>query len=367
MVEILTIFSFLYSSTILTFAFFVARAKYLPSLPGYRPTVTIVVAARNEEHNITACLDSIIQLSYPKHLLQVIVVDDQSTDRTSEIVQDYTTTFSWITLVHALPPDDHLRGKANALAQGIDHVVSEIVMLTDADCKVPREWVENTVRYYVDDRVGIVAGFTTLQGNSMFDHAQALDWLALLSVAAATTRMGSPVTAIGNNLSFRLEAYNSVGGYHRMPFSVTEDFMLVHSIVNYTPYRIVFPLDSSVVVESQPCSTWQQLYSQKKRWFLGALDMKRRHTLVVWGIALMNALIIVSFFSKEWRTGLIVLGLKAIVDLILLSPSLGTLSSWHLLKGYLAYQFYSTISILVFPLSALTSRTIVWKARNLEK
>ena len=102
-----------------------------------RPFVSVIVAARNEEHNIGRCLESMARLTWPRELLEVIIVNDRSDDATPAIVQDYAARFPFITLLHATPGTGHLAGKTNAVTQGIDASRGSILMMTDADCSVP--------------------------------------------------------------------------------------------------------------------------------------------------------------------------------------------------------------------------------------
>ncbi|MFN0158575.1 MAG: glycosyltransferase [Bacteroidota bacterium] len=365
MTEIVLILALLYLCLMIVFAVFASRAQY-PSVAEYRPTVSIVIAARDEEANIAECLDSIVRLVYPRELLQVIIIDDASTDRTAELAAQYVNVHDWISIIHA-KKTPHLKGKANALAQGIDATTGEIIMMTDADCIVPEGWVENTVKYYLHDNIGIVAGFTSLRARSMFECAQALDWFALVSVAAATARMGSPVTAVGNNLSFRRKAYDSVGGYSRLPPSLTEDFILVRSIVTQTYYRCIFPMDPDGLVESKPCQSLRELFLQKKRWFIGGLDMGWKQIAIFTAAFLLNGLIIVTLLGEHGWMGWVVMSGKCVADLLVLFPSLRTFSRWQMLRGFIAYELYSFLYVLIFPLVLTVSRSVVWKHRILNK
>lgn len=361
--DILLVLAVIYSIKIVVFAIAVLNARY-PSDRTYRPTVSIVVAARNEERNIRRCLESMVRLSYPADLLEIVLVDDRSEDQTASIVREYSSRFKHIKLLTATPGTGNLKGKTNAVAQGVGESRGEILLFTDADCLVPVDWVEETVKYYTDPTIGIVAGFTMLRATRWFEAIQALDWFVLFSVAAAVVRLKYPVTAVGNNLSVRREAYNRVGGYDNIPFSVTEDYALFHSITSHSDYRAVFPLDSGTLVESGPCKNWEELYRQKKRWFTGGKGMDSRSLLVFTIPFLFNwTLLISAFFAPSYATICAAI-LKTTVDFLLATPSISRFKQWRLVKYFPVFEMYYTLYVLMFPIVVLFVNEVVWKDRT---
>ena len=349
---------------IIAFGIAVFTSRYTTT-DTYRPTVSIVIAARNEERNIRQCMDSIIQLSYPVGLLEVVVVDDRSDDRTGEIVREYSSLFPHVKLMRATPGTKNLRGKTNAMAQGIDATRGEILLFTDADCIVPVHWVEATVKYYSNSSIGLVAGFTVLRAANWFEAIQALDWFVLFSVAAATVRLRYPVTAVGNNLSVRREAYKSVGGYQAIPFSVTEDYALFHAICRHTDYRPRFPLDPETLVESEPCKNARELFRQKTRWFTGGKGMDAKSLLIFTLPYCLNALIIGSVCLLPLQSTMLALGIKIAVDLFLALAPISTFRRWGLLWYFPLFELYYIIYVLLFPLVVLACKDVVWKERKL--
>ena len=212
------------------------------------PSVSVVIAARNEDQNLAACLESVLHQTYPNHLFEVIVINDHSTDGTESICQKFALQHVNFSYLNARE-DDQLRGKTNALDQGVEKARGEVILVTDADCTVPPTWVEWTAKRY-GKAVGIVGGLTLQKATTWFEGMQSLDWGFLLGMAAATMSLRIPLSTIGNNLSFRKAAYNDVGGYRTIPFSVTEDFMLFQAIVRTNKWDYICPVDPRVLVMS---------------------------------------------------------------------------------------------------------------------
>ncbi len=342
-----------------TWGAFAARYRTDPS---FLPTVDIIIAARNEDQNIGACLESVVRLSYPKELLHVVVVDDRSTDATATVVNRYAERFPWIRLLRALPESGHLRGKTNAVTQGIEATEGSIILFTDADCEVPSGWVENTVKYYTDERIGLVGGFTALRGSKPFDEMQALDWFFLFSVASGAIRIGFPVTAVGNNLSVRRSAYEAVGGYRTIPFSVTEDYALFNAVTHAGMYTARIPREEGALIVSNPCRTWRELYRQKKRWFAGGKGMSSA-TIALFAIPyFLNVLIAVGIFTDP-AVVLLPLAIKTVADLILTIPSLLTFRRHGMLRSFLFFEMYFFFYVLLYPPIVLLTGAVVWKER----
>ncbi len=362
--DILLILSCLYAAQAILFALAGLNARYRFDRT-FRPAVSIIVPARNEEENIGRCLESMLRLTYPRELLEIIVIDDRSTDNTPALIRSVADANPHIRVVHALPGEGNLRGKTNAVAQGIEKSNGEIILFTDADCAVPPSWVEETVKYYTSEQVGIVAGFTSLRTSNWFEEMQALDWFVLFTVAAATTRIHFPVTAVGNNLSVRRTAYDAVGGYRKIPFSVTEDYALFHAVTADTMFRARFPMDRRTLVQSGACDTWRALYLQKKRWFAGGRDMDAKSLLGFGLTYALNLFLLYAAVTMQAGTLMMPLIVKASVDLLLTLPAIGTFKRWRLLRAFPMYALYFFFYVLFYPPLVLFRGQIVWKDRPL--
>lgn len=330
---------------------------------GQRPFVSVIVAARNEEHNIARCLDSMTRLTWPRDLLEVIIVNDRSDDATPAIVRDYAARHPFITLLSATPGSGHLAGKTNAVTQGIDASKGEILMMTDADCAVPPFWIEETVKYYTENGIGLVPGFTAIRARTLFEAIQTIDWFALFTVASATNAMGFPVTAVGTNFSVRRSAYDAVGGYRKIPFSVTEDYALFHAVTSHPSYRAVFPMDSRAIVTSEPCPTWKDLYRQRKRWFTGGKGMDLTSIGIFAVIWLMHAGIVGGLLMNS-PAAFLALGIKAAADVCLVLPAIVRFRKPALLAAFAFYEVYFFLYVMLFPPIVLIHGNVVWKDRD---
>jgi cellulose synthase/poly-beta-1,6-N-acetylglucosamine synthase-like glycosyltransferase len=335
--------------------------KY-PKIQSPHLPVTVIVSARNEAKNILDCLQSLANLDYPKNLLEIIVVNDRSEDETEEIITkfiDRKSCFKYFKIKEVIP---ELSGKASAIAQAIRQSQGEIIFITDADCVVPQNWIKKSIPHFTD-QVGMVAGFTLLDFSCRFyNKIQNLDWAYLLSVAAGAAGLGIPLTCMGNNFAFRRSAYEQVGGYLGVGFSVTEDFALLKAISQHTNWKIQFSINPECLVKTKPMKNWRDFFNQRKRWAVGGQSVHIFGKILIGINVLTNFSLIGSIiFVHNYIFILTSLLILLISDLILLSTSMKQLHAKLHLKYLPFYRiffiFYSTV--LLFNL--LFNRKVTWK------
>jgi 1,2-diacylglycerol 3-beta-glucosyltransferase len=342
-----------------------ARTRYAAAAKN-EPTVSIVVAARNEEESIGSCITSLTELDYPKEKLEIIVINDQSSDRTPDIVAEAARRFPFVRLVNALPSHGRIHGKANALAQGIDTAHGEIVMMTDADCTAHHQWVRRIVGYFSND-TGIVAGFTLLNVTGWFSGMQSLDVAYILGMGAAAIGLRMPMSCIGNNFSFRRAAYDAVGGYRGIPFSVTEDFALFKAIVNTGRWNYRFPVEPETLIMSRACPQWIDLYRQKRRWAVGGKEIQIQGIfLLIVGLAvhcgLVGEMLFPSLLSAPVFAG--GMALKIATDYAFLSAILRRTGQRSHLRHFLLFELYFLMYVIALPFVVFLGGKVVWKERK---
>jgi cellulose synthase/poly-beta-1,6-N-acetylglucosamine synthase-like glycosyltransferase len=328
-----------------------------------QPTVTVVIAARNEEASIRACLSSVLNQTYPKDRYSVIVANDGSSDSTQAICNEFVAKGTALSTFY-VAEETTRAGKSNALAQAIDRATGEVILITDADCTVPETWVEETARRYSSDEVGLVGGITLQQCASPFSGMQSLDWAFILGAAVANASWGNLLGSIGNNLSFRKKAYDAIGGYRNVPFSVTEDYALVQAIAKTRRWKYLYPLDKKLLVMSKACPDLLTLVRQKHRWGKGGLDMKFSGFLLLAITGLMHlSPLVVLYWGKFILASFCVL-VKMTIDYTFLDSILTRLDRGDQLKYFFWFEMYYLVYAIVIPFLALFGGTVVWKGRN---
>ena len=353
----------LYAAQCALFTYGLLKAR-VEKNPYFQPRVSVVTAARNEEHNIGACIESLTRLDYPKDKLEIIIVDDNSTDATANIIRGFAKNHSNIKALNGSQTVGNLRGKANAIAQGIDVSSGEIILMTDADCVVPPSWVQTIVQHYTDD-IGVVAGLTLLRPASWFAGMQSLDWAYILAVASATMALRNPLSCIGNNFSFRRKAYDEVGGYRGIKFSVTEDFALFKAITRSARWGYRYPLEKESLVFSTACKTLPELYRQKRRWGVGGKDMPVSGLMIMVIAFCMHVFLIGGFFSNLGPMFLLSgFAIKFLCDFVLLSIPLVRSRQFAQLRYFGLFEIYYMLYVIILPFAVFLGGKVLWKGRK---
>ncbi len=350
-----------------TVIFTIGMKKKYPRLPEDELLpATVVVAARNEEGNILNCLISLDNLIYPESKLEIIIVDDYSDDATNSIVSKFIAGKPKFKLIRPEKQFGEVKGKANALANAIEISQGEIILTTDADCVVSPTWAKTLASYYYDESVAMVSGFTNQTNSRVFEGMQSVDSVFLLSAAAGTMNLGYPISCIGNNMSYRKSVYYEVGGYAAIPFSVTEDFMLLKAFDKLNKYKIIYPLDAGGLVTSQACVDLKMLYRQRKRWGIGGLDADFRGFAVMANGWLANLGLVLApfFFSTDV---LVIWFFKIFTDYFFLQNVHKSLKLKMKFKDFVAFQIYYVIYVIVLPFVAVFSKKVIWKEREFGK
>jgi cellulose synthase/poly-beta-1,6-N-acetylglucosamine synthase-like glycosyltransferase len=222
-------------------------------------------------------------------------------------------------------------------------------------------WAKTIASYYVGN-VGVVNGFTSQTVKDSFCGMQAIDFIYLLFIAAGTINLGKPVSCIGNNMSFRKKAYEETGGFENLPFSVTEDFLLLNSIHKINKYKVIYPLNKDSLVISEPASNFSELFNQKKRWAVGGSDAPPLGLLLMGWALLTNLFLLMTpfFFSTAW---LYLAFFKIVIDYFVLMPVHQRLGLQKNLKYFPVFEIYYITYVLVLPFVILFNKKVKWKDR----
>jgi cellulose synthase/poly-beta-1,6-N-acetylglucosamine synthase-like glycosyltransferase len=332
----------------------------------WQPRVSVVIPARNEEAYLADCLSSLQKIDYPSEKVEIVIVNDASTDRTADVIAHFASRLKNLKNVALLQKEKVKPAKAGALLAGIEHSKGEVIFFTDADCRVPSSWIRDLLRGFREN-VGIVGGFTLLpQNKKLFEKLQALDWQYLLSIAGAASQLKKPITWVGNNMAIRRHAYDQVGGYREIRDSLVEDFALINAIEKQTTWQCRFYASPHSVVRTQPAASWRQLYEQRKRWSLGIVGARPFGWLIMTTAFLLHVFILLSFIFCP-ICALISLSIKMATDLLIFKQSSARLNESFKIQFIFLFQLYYIFSSLVLPILLLFDRRIHWKGIDLKR
>jgi cellulose synthase/poly-beta-1,6-N-acetylglucosamine synthase-like glycosyltransferase len=227
--------------------------------------LSVIVPARNEEKNISALLNAISKQTYPKDLFEIIVVDDFSIDTTIETVKNWRLP----NLVLIQPElAFQLSSKKKAIEAGIKIAKGELIITTDADCTPTKNWLETINSFYVkSDAAFIAAPVKYICNGSIVQIFQAIDFLTLQGITAASVSANFHTMCNGANLAYRKEAFHQVNGFEGIDKVATgDDMLLMHKIWKKHPEKIFYLKNKEAIVSTQPMPSWNDFFMQRKRW-----------------------------------------------------------------------------------------------------
>ena len=217
------------------------------------PSVSVIVAARNEVERIPSCLLALKRQQYPGRL-QIVIIDDRSTDGTGALVASMVRDWEDADVVLVRAPDKlrYACPKKSALAAGIEVSDGDLLLFTDADCEPPPEWVARMVARFADD-VGLVAGFACAEPLRQIRHRLlAVDNLGVSALAEGSIGMGAPLSCTGRSLAYRRSLWNQVGGFEEIGHLISGDDVYFLRLVAGTDWRVVYCAEAEAVVTGPP-------------------------------------------------------------------------------------------------------------------
>jgi cellulose synthase/poly-beta-1,6-N-acetylglucosamine synthase-like glycosyltransferase len=327
-----------------------------------QPKVSILIAARNEEHTILRCLTAIEALNYPKNKLEVIIGDDASTDSTRAVIDAFIKDKPAFTCVSITENIGKARGKANVLAHLAKLATSDYFFFTDADIAVPGNWIQAMLAA-VQGKVGVVTGLTTITGKSLFARLQSIDWLYSLGLVQVVSDLNLPVTAMGNNMLILREAYTSVGGFESIDFSVTEDIAIFNKILQQG-YGFRNLYNANVLAFSTPAGTVLDFMNQRKRWMRGSMHLPLYMGIIFILHAAYYPVLLPFVMYTSLAAVLAIFALKWLLQSIYLYiclRRLGRRVPWWL---YILFEFYLIVSAVVLIIYFFLPTKINWKGRK---
>lgn len=200
-----------------------------PPLADVAPPITVIVPARNEEANVERCLRSLLAQDYPANRLKVLVIDDHSADDTAAIVRAIATQHPQVSLISSPPLPPRWTGKSHACWVGARAATpeSEWLCFLDADVWAEPPLLSSAVPAALAQRLDLLSLAPRQELGSFAERLMLPCGLILLSflqdLREVQSRGGSAVTATGQFMLIRRDAYEAVGGHAAVFNVICED------------------------------------------------------------------------------------------------------------------------------------------------
>ena len=267
--------------------------KFTPS-----KSVSVIIAARNEEDNIGRTIEAILVQNFPKHQLELIIVDDHSTDRTADIVRSYAA--QGVKLLQLDVGNKLNSYKKYAIGKAIEMACGDIIVTTDADCRMGPNWLRTVVQYFDKyDSYMVSSPVIYSEENNKFERLQTLEFLYLIGLGAAGIGNQSPTTCNGANLAYRRSIFFEVGGFQGIDnLASGDDELLLHKVAEKYAHKIGFCKAYDAVVFTDAKPDLKSFISQRKRWASKSTKYKDKRVVVL-GVVIwiFNLALIISILA----------------------------------------------------------------------
>lgn len=264
-------------------------------LSGFSTKVTVLIAARNEEEKIHLTIEDILAQTYPKHLVEIIIADDHSTDRTSEIILSYADRGVKLLQMNEDKPLNSYKKKA--IAKAIDMSTGDLMVATDADCRMGAKWLATVVGYFEEyNPVMISSPVTYFEEKSLFERMQTLEFSFLIGVGAAFIGNKRASTCNGANFAYRKDIFYKVGGFKGIDdLASGDDELLLQKVAERYPGKIGFLKLFDAVVFTHAKPNLKEFLQQRRRWASKSIKYKDKSIIAFSvGIWLFNVSLVIN-------------------------------------------------------------------------
>lgn len=315
--------------------------------------VSVIIAARNEEENLPFLLQDLEKQSYEN--FEIIVANDRSTDSTQNILEEFSQKNSKLKFVKIESTLIGVSPKKNALSKAIEKSRGEILLFTDADCRVSEFWVEKMAAQFDSDRTFVI-GFSSFTKNpksqsNLLQSLQILDFLVLMSAAKGANSVGLNWACTGQNLAYSKKLYEEVGGFEKIKKRISGDDVLMLQLARKIKgVEIKFSTNQKTFTRSFAMPNFQSFWNQRKRWASNSsfqITNNPLFFLYLLSVSLTHLGLVSSLFLENFEIFVFVFLAKFWFDYIFAFVSTATFSKKGLLK-YFPIWFLGQFPYIIF-------------------
>ncbi|MFG6687257.1 glycosyltransferase [Mariniflexile sp. HNIBRBA6329] len=349
----------------------------LEDLPA-KTKFSVVIPFRNETDNLPALLKTIRSLEYPKELFEVIFVDDASEDNSIEIIKNFINERSFDDAqinIRVISNERKTNSpKKDAITTAIIQAKNEWIITTDADCLLPKYWLDSFDAYIQKNNVQCIASpVTYVIKNSFLDRFQLLDLFSLQGVTMGGFGINRPFLCNGANFAYTKTLFNELNGFDGNTHTASgDDIFMLEKVAKKHPKQLHYLKCELATVFTKTQPTWNALLSQRVRWAAKTSAYNNwfgKLTGLV--VLLMNALIIalltltvVGIFNLKVFIYLVII--KFNIDFFLIYKSAMFFNQKGVLKSFIvSFIYYPFFSVYVAFISMFSSYK--WKGRTFKK
>ena len=341
------------------------------------PLVSVILPARNEAHNVARCVSSILATTYPN--LELIVVDDSSTDGTAQIAREAAAGDARVRVVTCPPLPEGWFGKQWACATGAKIARGSVLQFTDADTIHAPDLVPRSINAMRERRAQLFSVAGRQEFGGFWERVIQPQIFTILSMRYGGTESITQATRVSNKIAngqcifVTHDSYNSIGGHSSVRTSVAEDLMLAQKFFAARK-RVVLILGVNQLSTRMYSSLREIVRGWRKNVFAGGLDSVPFGRMGRTFFPLVLLLPPLMELLPPLALGLAAAGLPASSTLLLWAAisCAATLLWWiavYVTVGEnplyaLAYPLGALVLLYIFVTAVLRGRRVSWKGRT---
>ena len=360
------VFAFAFLIQLWYYLFFFSRVSFYKKkeLPPFTPPASIIICARNEDHNIVDFLPMIFEQNYPE--FEVVVVNDCSWDNTGDILNEFAKKHANLRIVTIKENENHAHGKKVALMMGIKGATHEHLLLTDADCKPSsKDWLRHMMQQFTTD-TELVIGYGAYEKqkgfiNKIIRFDTFVIALQYLSFAfARRTYMGT-----GRNLAYKKSLFFKMKGFaSHYHIESGDDDLFVNEAATRKNTRVELSVDSFTI--SRVKKTMKDWIRQKRRHVTTFKQYRFGSKFRLMALSISQYLyfltfIIVLILQFQPILVLSMFGLRLVIQLLVFNKSMKVLAEKDLLVLSPLIELILMVLYPLITLSNLLMRKNNWK------
>ncbi len=327
------------------------------------PSVAVVIAARNEADNLPLLLTDLAAQQYSGKL-DIYIADDRSTDSTWTILDQFSKSHSQFHPVRVTSPSSQMTPKKHALTECLKRTTAEIILSTDADCRVGPEWVSSAVQQ-MDDDTGILVGYSQVESDGFFSKYQALDFIGIMVSNAGMMANGYAWSGSGQNLAYRRSIFTDIGGFNPVADRVSgDDVYLVQAISARPGFYAKFNFDQAHFVRTQAMESIQSFINQRIRWSSNSRGLEKTDPLFfgfLLSAFMSNLMILVSLIMGARGTAFwVTVGIKFLAEFSVMMFGARRFGYWSVLPLFPVWFILQPVYITAVGLLGLRGK-FSWK------
>jgi cellulose synthase/poly-beta-1,6-N-acetylglucosamine synthase-like glycosyltransferase len=341
------------------------------------PGVTIILPVRNEELHISSCIESLLQQDYPRHLMEIIVLNDYSTDDTLYKLRELESRgILVLDLKNYLgEAGEKTPNKKKAIALGVKNATYDILLTTDGDTTRSPLWLKTMVSAFCTGKYKLATAPVLIRsGWNPLSWFQQADQLNMTAITASGIALNSPVMCNGANLIYTRQAFQEVQGFRgNEDVPGGDDYFLMEKLHRQFPGSIGYIKSTDAVVITEPAIGLFSFFEQRTRWVSKLSNHVFNRAKMILGFAwLFNLYILVvaiMAFRNEpfaWLPLAVVLSVKLFFDFVFNVAIMQFFRQWMLLPLFPVIELFHIIYVFLTGLSA-TGGKYRWKGRNINR